>query len=89
MVSVGKDGGSWRIEVRDNGRGMSQTFLRESLFRPFRTTKEAGLGIGLYQCKATVEAAGGTIAVDSAENIGTAVTITLPECSAARSRAAA
>ena len=88
-VSVRKDDGSWRTEVRDNGRGMSQTFLRESLFRPFRTTKEAGLGIGLYQCKATVEAAGGTIAVDSAEDVGTTVIITLPECSAARSRAAA
>lgn len=89
MVSVRKDGGSWRTEVRDSGRGMSRTFLRESLFRPFRTTKEAGLGIGLYQCKATVEAAGGTIAVDSAEDVGTTVIITLPECSAARGRAAA
>ncbi len=88
-VSLDRNAGRWRIQVRDNGRGMSETFLREYLFRPFRTTKEGGLGIGLYQCKTTVEAVGGTIAVESEENAGTTVALSFPDASVARERAAA
>jgi signal transduction histidine kinase len=68
----------WRVEVRDNGRGIPETFLRDHLFRPFRTTKEAGFGIGLYECKTIVEAAGGSIEVQSQVQNGTTVGITLP-----------
>ena len=35
------------LAVRDTGRGMSEEFIRTSLFRPFATTKAAGLGVGL------------------------------------------
>ena len=47
------------LSVEDNGCGMSAAFVQGHLFRPFRTTKEKGLGIGLYQCKQIVEAHGG------------------------------
>ena len=67
-----------RIEVRDTGRGMSQDFIRTSLFRPFATTKASGLGIGLVQCKSIVEAHGGGIAVDSRPNQGTTFTVRIP-----------
>jgi putative PEP-CTERM system histidine kinase len=77
-VAITPAPGGWTVEVRDNGCGIAPDFLRHHLFRPFRTTKDEGLGIGMYQCKTIVEAAGGTIAVSSAEHAGTTVTVTLP-----------
>lgn len=74
------DGSACRIDVSDNGCGMSEEFLREHAFRPFRTTKSSGMGVGLYQCKTIVEAAGGTIAIASSEGQGTTVSITIPSC---------
>jgi signal transduction histidine kinase len=78
VVALEKVAEGWRVEVRDNGRGMSEAYLRNDLFHPFRTTKDGGLGIGLYQCKTIVEAVGGTITVSSKENVGTRVAVTLP-----------
>ena len=34
------------ILFEDSGPGMSETYIREKLFRPFSTTKERGIGIG-------------------------------------------
>ena len=67
-----------RLSVQDDGRGMSEEFLRESLFRPFTTTKSGGLGIGLAHCRTIVEAHGGSIAVDSRLGHGTTFTVDLP-----------
>jgi len=65
------------IVVSDTGDGISPSVLR-TLFRPFRTTKDGGLGVGLYECKRIVEAHHGTIHVQSENGRGTAVMITLP-----------
>lgn len=67
-----------RLRVQDDGRGMSEEFMRDSLFRPFSTTKSGGLGIGLAQCRTIVEAHGGTIAVDSRLGHGTTFTVEIP-----------
>lgn len=53
------------ILVRDSGSGMAPEFIRNRLFQPFATTKEKGVGIGLYQCKTMVEEMGGRILVHS------------------------
>ncbi len=53
------------MRVRDNGCGISDDFLRNHIFKPFRTTKEKGLGIGLYQCKQIIEAHNGIIGAES------------------------
>jgi hypothetical protein len=66
------------IKVADNGVGISGDFLQNSLFRPFKTTKKTGFGIGLYQCKTIIEAHGGSIEVESALRKGTTFTIRLP-----------
>jgi signal transduction histidine kinase len=53
--------------------------VRNHLFKPFRTTKKKGLGIGLYQCKHIIEAHGGKITVQSEPNKGTTFEIFLPK----------
>ncbi len=69
----------WAIlSVEDNGCGMSPTFLRGSLFRPFQTTKKKGLGIGMFQSKMIVEAHRGKIQVESEPGAGTTVRVMLP-----------
>jgi putative PEP-CTERM system histidine kinase len=69
------------LDVGDTGIGMSEEFLRRDVFRPFRTTKAGGTGIGLFQCRAVVEAHGGRILIDSQQNRGTTVTVILPAAS--------
>lgn len=66
------------ISVSDNGPGMSEDFMRSSLFRPFKTTKKTGLGIGMFQSKMVVEAHGGSIAVESKEGEGATFTLRFP-----------
>jgi signal transduction histidine kinase len=66
------------FSVADNGCGMSPLFLKESLFRPFHTTKKKGLGIGMFQSKTIVEAHGGHLHVESAPGVGTTFRVSLP-----------
>jgi signal transduction histidine kinase len=69
----------WAIlSVADNGCGMSPTFLKGSLFRPFQTTKKKGLGIGMFQSKMIVEAHRGKIQVNSEPGAGTTIRVMLP-----------
>ncbi len=79
-VAPAADGASrqLRFAVRDDGRGMSEEFIRTALFRPFATTKSEGLGIGLAQCRSIVEAHGGRIRVESRPGHGTRFEVTLP-----------
>lgn len=71
-------GARFELKVRDDGRGMSDEFVRTRLFRPFSTTKKNGLGIGLSQCRTIVEAHGGHIEVSSRPGNGTTFTVSLP-----------
>jgi putative PEP-CTERM system histidine kinase len=64
--------------VTDNGCGISQEFIEASLFRPFQTTKNRGMGIGLYHSKAIIEAHNGKIEVESKEGKGTTFRVLLP-----------
>ena len=67
------------ILIADNGSGMDAEFVRQRLFRPFDTTKGSqGMGIGAYQARAYVTAAGGSLTVESARGAGTTVRILLP-----------
>jgi len=57
---------------------MSPEFIANDLFRPFRTTKKQGMGIGLYHCKTIVEAHGGRIEAESEAGKGTTFRVLLP-----------
>ena len=77
-LSLGRQGGQARIEVADTGQGMSREFIRDRLFKPFQTTKEAGMGIGAYESFQYIQELGGKIEVDSELSKGTKVTMLLP-----------
>jgi signal transduction histidine kinase len=66
------------VSVADNGCGMSAEFVRRRLFRPFQTTKQKGLGIGLFQSRMIAEAHGGRIEVESEPGRGTTFRVLLP-----------
>lgn len=65
----------YKVYVRDTGCGMSQEFIERDLFRPFVSTKKAGLGIGMYEVKNIMEQFGGRIEVLSQPGQGTEVVL--------------
>jgi len=91
IVRHGSSGGAIRIEsgsagnrhveikIRDNGSGISSENLKK-IFTPFFTTKPVGegTGLGLSVCHGIINKMGGSMLVDSRENIGTTFTIQLP-----------
>jgi len=66
------------VEVVDSGVGMSEEFIRERLFKPFETTKNLGMGIGVYESSQYIAQLGGQLLVDSTPNVGTRVRVLLP-----------
>jgi putative PEP-CTERM system histidine kinase len=78
-VSAYQEPGHAVIEVSDTGHGMSAEFVREQLFRPFQSTKAAGMGIGAYESHRYVTELGGRIIVDTAPGEGTRIRVLLPE----------
>jgi putative PEP-CTERM system histidine kinase len=66
------------VEVADSGVGMSEEFIRERLFKPFETTKNLGMGIGVYESSQYVAQLGGQLLVDSTPSVGTRVRVLLP-----------
>jgi len=77
-VETGHENGWAQFVVADNGCGMTRDFLQKSLFRPFRTTKKKGLGIGMFQSKMIIDAHHGKISVESELGIGTTFRVSLP-----------
>ncbi len=72
-----------QIQITDRGAGMTPEFIRDKLFQPFGSSKCDGLGIGAYQAREIVRAAGGDLLVTSRSGTGTTMSIVLP-CSASR-----
>jgi len=77
-VIVGKKGDQAYVEVRDTGKGMSAEFIRNSLFKPFESTKSNGMGIGTYESREYIRELGGTMDVESSPGAGTRFVIALP-----------
>jgi len=78
VIATGQKDSWIFLSVKDNGCGMSKEFIEKSLFHPFQTTKNKGMGIGLYHCKTIVEAHKGKIEVESAEGKGSVFRVLLP-----------
>ncbi|SMP69385.1 XrtA/PEP-CTERM system histidine kinase PrsK [Noviherbaspirillum suwonense] len=66
------------IEISDNGAGMTEEFMRSRLFKPFETTKSAGMGVGVFESREYIQELGGRLDVASRAGEGTTFTMTLP-----------
>jgi len=75
-IDVEEDDSSDRIIIRikDNGKGMSEDFLKtvEDPFITTRTTRKIGLGISFF--KEAAEMTGGSITLESEQGAGTTIT---------------
>ncbi|KAH7262804.1 hypothetical protein BKA59DRAFT_464605 [Fusarium tricinctum] len=78
-----EDGGKERtvtLVVEDTGKGISEEFLRNTIFKPFSQEDQlaTGTGLGLSFVQRVVAQLGGSISITSQINFGTKVTVTLP-----------
>ena len=65
---------------------MPPEFVRDELFRPLRSTKDGGHGIGAYQARELLRDAGGDLLVLSRPGAGTTMRIILPSVRSGRRR---
>jgi signal transduction histidine kinase len=65
------------IRVADTGSGLP-TELGEEIFKPFVSTKQTGIGLGLSICKRIVESHGGAIAAANRPEGGAVFAVRLP-----------
>jgi len=82
MVVAQAKGDMVEVSVIDQGLGIPSGLL-PNIFRKFYRSHRsrasvAGIGIGLFICRAIVESHGGEIKVESAEEKGTTFTVSLP-----------
>lgn len=76
-LTVREEAGFVEVAVRDSGPGVSAD-VRAKLFRPFMSTKDTGLGLGLVVSKRIVEDHGGTILAGNRTGGGAEFTVRLP-----------
>lgn len=79
VVNACQVDGELQLVVTDRGCGMRPDVLRRA-GEPFFTTKEpgAGMGLGLFLARRTVQRLGGRIVIESREQLGTSVSVCLP-----------
>lgn len=77
VVAVAEQG-RVRIDVIDQGCGMTRDFIRDELFKPFVSTKDGGFGLGAFEALQIAQAMGGAIEVASEPGKGSNFTLWLP-----------
>ena len=77
-LRIARTGDSVFLTVQDKGPGMSETFIANDLFRPLKSTKKTGFGIGAFQAREIMRELGGDVEIRSKLGEGTAVTLILP-----------
>ncbi len=68
---------SMAVRVHDSGPGLSEEILGK-LFKPFHSTKDTGLGMGLAICRSMLEARGGTLTASNHPNGGALFEMIVP-----------
>lgn len=82
VVRTRSEGARAVVEVEDDGPGVPAE-MRDEIFKPFRSSKEYGTGIGLAFCRKVVESHGGTIALEENAGAGARFRIEVPACAPA------
>jgi putative PEP-CTERM system histidine kinase len=59
------DGRQAVVEIIDNGPGIAEELLPDILFEPFKTSKDGGSGIGLWQVKRVAASLGGSVLAEN------------------------
>jgi two-component system sensor kinase FixL len=77
VIALCASEGWHRVTVADRGPGIPAE-IRAALFRPFKTTKARGTGLGMATAKRLVELHAGRISVTCPADGGTIVTVELP-----------
>ena len=77
FLRLRNEAGAVKLIVEDRGSGMDEELIRDDLFKPFRSTKEAGFGIGAYDQR-NHRSAGGRLDVSSTPGEGTSFIIHFP-----------
>lgn len=77
IIAVSEENSIVKIEVKDNGIGISDE-NKPQVFEPKFTTKNSGMGLGLGIIKKIIENYNGTITFESQQNSGTTFTVLLP-----------
>ena len=76
-VEHDEDAQQLRVRVEDTGPGIPPE-VKERLFQPFFTTKQEGVGLGLYYVHSLAEAIGAELTLEDREFGGAVARITLP-----------
>jgi putative PEP-CTERM system histidine kinase len=77
-VRIKQESDMVQIEIEDSGSGMSEEFIHTELFKPFRTTKQGGYGLGAYEAREIVRHHGGRLDVISKVGDQTIFKVLLP-----------
>lgn len=79
VIKTQKEDYLFRIEVSDNGSGLSEEFM-SNLFKPFYTTKGVGkgTGLGLTISRNIIDEHGGTLSAENDMNGGAVFIVKLP-----------
>jgi len=85
IIRTAKHDGSIRVEIADQGEGISAENLAQ-IFEPFFSTKRHGTGLGLALTQQIFDEHGGSIRVVSKIGEGTTFVVELPTASAVRDR---
>lgn len=90
-ICLKEEEGLVRVDVSDNGQGISQSalpYVFERFFRAdaSRNSKQGGSGLGLAIAKRIIEEHGGTIRAESTEGEGTTISFTLKKIEVSEKR---
>lgn len=77
-LSANAANGDLVIEIEDRCGGMTPEFVRDELFKPFRSTKTGGYGLGAFEAREFAKDAGGRLEVDNRQGVGAVFRMILP-----------